>query len=164
MEEDGLIWWITFSFTSHGACVSLILGKRSTRMHYGKKASWQRQCDALGNVLLGNLGSCHSPCGCYFDMYHLPKNCRRPRTPFHGNCIPWWMWPLSAGWCAMPQSKNGSGMVWGTQPQYIQTFLNWNLYLLIPFLILSQYFFIPTQLQAATVVTTFGMSVLRVTN
>ena len=26
-------------------------------MHYGKKASQQRQCDALGNVLLGNLGS-----------------------------------------------------------------------------------------------------------
>ncbi|KAK3541172.1 hypothetical protein QTP86_016236, partial [Hemibagrus guttatus] len=32
-------------------------------MHYEKKA---RQCLALGNVLLGNLGSCH-PCGCYFD-------------------------------------------------------------------------------------------------
>ncbi|XP_067275610.1 sodium- and chloride-dependent GABA transporter 2-like isoform X1 [Pseudorasbora parva] len=35
-------------------------------MHYGKKASWRRQCNALGNVL---LGSCH-PCGCYFDTYH----------------------------------------------------------------------------------------------
>ncbi|XP_047016706.1 spliceosome-associated protein CWC27 homolog isoform X2 [Ictalurus punctatus] len=34
-------------------------------MHYGKKASWWRQCDVLGNVL-GNLGSWYS-CGCYFD-------------------------------------------------------------------------------------------------
>ncbi len=25
-------------------------------MHNGKEASWQRKCDALGNVLLGNLG------------------------------------------------------------------------------------------------------------
>uniref|UniRef100_A0A669CEA5 Voltage-dependent T-type calcium channel subunit alpha n=1 Tax=Oreochromis niloticus TaxID=8128 RepID=A0A669CEA5_ORENI len=31
-------------------------------------AYWQLQCDVLGNVLLGNLRSCHS-CGCYFDMY-----------------------------------------------------------------------------------------------
>ena len=28
-------------------------------MHYGKRATWWRQCDALGNVLLGKLGSCH---------------------------------------------------------------------------------------------------------
>ncbi|KAL0181699.1 hypothetical protein M9458_024105, partial [Cirrhinus mrigala] len=35
-------------------------------MHYGKKASQRRQCDALGNIQLGILGSCH-PCGCYFD-------------------------------------------------------------------------------------------------
>ena len=33
----------------------------------------RRQCDALGNVLLGNLGS-------YFETYHLPKHCRRPWT------------------------------------------------------------------------------------
>ncbi|KAK3570928.1 hypothetical protein QTP86_030463, partial [Hemibagrus guttatus] len=48
----------------------------------------QRQCHALGNVLLGNLGSCH-PCGCYFDMYHLPRHCCRPCTPFHVNGILW---------------------------------------------------------------------------
>ena len=36
----------------------------------------------MGNVLLGNLGSCH-PCGCYSDTYHLPKHCCRPCTPFH---------------------------------------------------------------------------------
>ncbi|KAM6977734.1 LOW QUALITY PROTEIN: uncharacterized protein FYW47_002524 [Aplochiton taeniatus] len=53
-------------------------------MPYGKKASRQRSCDALGNVLLKNLGSWYS-CGCYFDTYHLPKHCCRPRTPLHGN-------------------------------------------------------------------------------
>lgn len=37
-------------------------------MHYGKKASRQRQCDALGNVLLRNLDVLHS-CGRYFDTY-----------------------------------------------------------------------------------------------
>ncbi|KAK3530445.1 hypothetical protein QTP86_024356, partial [Hemibagrus guttatus] len=43
-------------------CVSFTWGTHGTRMHYGKKASRQRQCHALGSVLLGNLGSCH-PCG-----------------------------------------------------------------------------------------------------
>uniref|UniRef100_A0AAY5JYT4 Cadherin domain-containing protein n=1 Tax=Esox lucius TaxID=8010 RepID=A0AAY5JYT4_ESOLU len=51
------------------------------------EASRWRQCDALGNVLLGNLGSCHS-CGCKFDMYHLPDHFCRPSAPFHGNGIP----------------------------------------------------------------------------
>lgn len=41
---------------------------------------------------MGNLGFCHL-CGCYFDTYHLPK--QRPRKHFHGNCNPWWLWPLS---------------------------------------------------------------------
>ena len=79
-----------------GACVSLTWGTRGTRIHYGKKASRWRQCDGLGSVLLGNLWSCHS-CGWYFDMYHLPKHCCRSWAPFHGDGIPWWLWPLSAG-------------------------------------------------------------------
>ena len=55
MEEGGLIWWIMFSFTSHGwSCVSLTWGTHGTRVHYWKKASWRRQCDALGNVMLGS--------------------------------------------------------------------------------------------------------------
>lgn len=37
------------------------------------------------------------PCGRYFDMYHLPKQCCRPCTPFHGTDISWWLWPLSPG-------------------------------------------------------------------
>lgn len=37
------------------------------------------------------------PCGRYFDMYHLPKKCCRPCTPFHGTDISWWLWPLSPG-------------------------------------------------------------------
>lgn len=43
------------------------LGKRWHKVHYGKKAGQQRQCDALGNVLLRNLGSCYL-CEYYFDM------------------------------------------------------------------------------------------------
>ena len=90
MEEGSLVWWLTFSFTSPGrpdACALLTQGTHGTRMNYRKMASRQRQCDALGNVLLENLGSCH-PCGCYSDTYHLPKYCCRPCTPFHGNNIP----------------------------------------------------------------------------
>lgn len=52
---------------SHISCTWVTPG---TKMHYGKKASWWGQCDALGNVRLGNQGSCR-PCGCYFDKYHL---------------------------------------------------------------------------------------------
>ncbi len=50
-------------------------------MQCGKKVGWQRQCYALGNVLPGNLGFWHSN-GCYFDTYHLPKNCCKPHIPF----------------------------------------------------------------------------------
>ena len=70
-------------FTSRGwagASASLIWGTHGTRIHYGKEPSQ----DALSNVLLRNLGSCH-PCGCYFDTYHLPKLCCRPSIPFYGN-------------------------------------------------------------------------------
>ncbi|KAK3523406.1 hypothetical protein QTP86_031805 [Hemibagrus guttatus] len=48
------------------ACASLTWGTHGTRMHYGKKVCRRRQCPALDNVLLGNLGSCR-PCGCYWD-------------------------------------------------------------------------------------------------
>ena len=40
-----------------------------SRMHYGKKANWPRQCD----VLLRNLGS-WSSCGCCLDTCHLPQS------------------------------------------------------------------------------------------
>ena len=93
-----------FSFTSRTwlvVCTLLTWETHGTKMHYEKKVSQQRQSDASGNVLLENLGSCH-PCGCYFDTHQLPQHCCRPCTPFHGNHIPWWLWPLSAGYCAMP--------------------------------------------------------------
>ena len=99
MEEGGLVWYIMFSFTSRGwpgVCASHTWGTHGTRMHYGKKGGRRSQCDALGNILLGNLGSCHL-CGCYSDTYHLPKHCCRPCTLFHRNGIPWWLWPLSVG-------------------------------------------------------------------
>lgn len=38
-------------------CDSQTWGRDGTRRHYGKKTGWLRQCDALGNILLGNLGS-----------------------------------------------------------------------------------------------------------
>lgn len=44
------------------------------RMHYGKKTSLWRQFDSLGEVLLVIL-----ECGYYFNMYHLPQHCCRPR-------------------------------------------------------------------------------------
>lgn len=82
-EELFLAWQITW-------------GTPGTKMpDYGKMATQQR-CDALGNVLLENLGSCQ-PCWCYFDTHHLPKYCCKPCTHFHGNGILWWLWRLSAG-------------------------------------------------------------------
>ncbi len=99
MEEGCLDWGIAFSFRSGG----WLLGESVCRLSEedmaagctGKKAGRRRQCYALGNVLLGDLGSWHS-CGCYFDTYHLPKHCCRPRTPFHGSGVPWRQCPLSA--------------------------------------------------------------------
>ena len=74
-KESDLVWWITFSFTSlgwPGACASLIWGTHGTRMHYEKKASQRRQCDALGNVLLEDW----------------------ERTNFYGVC--YYYWPLGS--------------------------------------------------------------------
>ena len=57
MKNGGVVWWLTFSFTSRGWLgASLTSGTHNTRMHYGKKTGRRRQCNALGNVLLGNLG------------------------------------------------------------------------------------------------------------
>lgn len=42
----------------------------------------------LDNILLGNSGSWYS-CGCYFDKYHLPKDCCRQFTPLHVNGLYW---------------------------------------------------------------------------
>ena len=50
-------------------------------------------------------------------LWEESKHCCRPCTPFYRNVIPWWLWPLSVGYCAVPLSKNGSGMVWGAQQQ-----------------------------------------------
>ena len=101
MEEGGLVWWIMFSFTScgwPGVCVSLTWETHGTRKHYGKKASRQIWC--FGQC--SDLGSCY-PCGCYFDMYHLPKHCCRLCTPFHVSNIPWWL---------VPQSKSYEVLTW----------------------------------------------------
>lgn len=91
----GLMTHIFFiSYGWLGVCASLTWRTSSTRMHYGEKLSGQRQCIALGSVLLGSLLSWHQG-GFYFEIYNLPKHCCRWCTSFYGNCIPWWPWPLS---------------------------------------------------------------------
>ena len=94
-EKIDLVRLITFSFTSRGwpgACPSLTWG---TRGH--QDALWEegKQVEAVWCFgQCSDLGACHQ-CGCYFDMYHLPKHCCRLCKPFHGNSIPWWLVPHS---------------------------------------------------------------------
>lgn len=68
-----------------------------------------RQCYTLANVLLGKLWSWH-PCGYYFDTHHVPKYFSFMETTFADNCGLFQQ-------DNMPQSKNGSEMVWGAQQQ-----------------------------------------------
>uniref|UniRef100_A0A8C4N7B6 Transposase Tc1-like domain-containing protein n=1 Tax=Eptatretus burgeri TaxID=7764 RepID=A0A8C4N7B6_EPTBU len=60
-------------------------GSDGTKMHCGKTTSRWRECDALGNVLLGNPGSGHS-CGHQFDT------CHRPKTSLQTRYTPSWQW------------------------------------------------------------------------
>ena len=56
MEEVGPVWCFTLSFTSRGrpgACVLLTWGTHGTGCTMGRRHAGGRQCDALGNVLLG---------------------------------------------------------------------------------------------------------------
>ena len=83
MEEGRLVQGVSFSFRSRGwpcTCAPITWGSDGTRMHWGKTTSWWRECDALGNVLLGNPGSGHS-FERQFDTCHLPKHRCRPGTP-----------------------------------------------------------------------------------
>lgn len=57
-----------FTFTSSGQpglCPLFTCGRHGMMLDYGKKVRWQRQYDALGNVLLGNLGAYYSCRGGY---------------------------------------------------------------------------------------------------
>lgn len=78
----------SFTFAVYGALkLQTSQSAHATKnSHYWSRTSWQRHCDALANVLLGNLGSLHL-CGCYIDMYHLPKHSYRPSTPLQGNVV-----------------------------------------------------------------------------
>lgn len=50
--------YFTLHYVDGHVCVHCLpRGRDGTRIQYEKKASWQRLCDALGNVLLGNLQS-----------------------------------------------------------------------------------------------------------
>lgn len=62
MEVFGLIWLITFSFSSCGW---------PGGMHHRKKASWLRQCDVLGKGLLGNHCRVLDSCNIVADEVHL---------------------------------------------------------------------------------------------
>lgn len=62
-----------FLLFSHGhrvVCTSSSWRRDDSRIRYRKNSSQQRQCYALGDVLLGNHRSCISR-GCYLDTYHL---------------------------------------------------------------------------------------------
>lgn len=76
-------------------CALFTQGSDGTMMQCGMMTSQWRECDALGNALLGNTGSSHS-CGRKFDTCYQPKQCR-PGTPLHDSGVPWWKLPLSAG-------------------------------------------------------------------
>lgn len=49
-----------FPFTSCGLPGALTWGSDGTRMLYGRKISWKRQCYALDDDIMGNYVSCHS--------------------------------------------------------------------------------------------------------
>lgn len=59
VKQAGIMW--------PASCVRAAPG---TRMHYGKKASWQRLWQSLAGKpwVWGDVWSCH-PCGCYFGTY-----------------------------------------------------------------------------------------------
>ncbi len=107
MDEVCLVWWIMLSFKPVGwlgACL-VYLRKRCIMARRQAGVLCSGQCSA------GNPGSWQL---CYFDMYHLPKDCCRPQTPLHGNGVSCWLWP---GLCTLPHCKNSLGMVWGTRVQ-----------------------------------------------
>lgn len=64
-------------------CTPTTCGSDGTKMHCEKMTSRWRECDALGNVLLGTLGSSRS-CGHQLDTSHQPKHRYRPGTPLLG--------------------------------------------------------------------------------
>lgn len=67
---------VCFSSTSWGWPSVWVSYLENTSALRCRESHWGL-CYALGDVLLGAFGSC-SPCGCYFDRYHLPKLWSRP--------------------------------------------------------------------------------------
>lgn len=58
IEANWLLWWKTHYFASYGrpcTCATFTLGKVGTRTHCRVTTSWRMECDALDNVLLGNI-------------------------------------------------------------------------------------------------------------
>lgn len=55
------------------------------------------------------------PCGFHFDTHRPMKHYCGSCTPFHGNNIPQWLWPILAAWCILSQSRNWQGKILGVQ-------------------------------------------------
>lgn len=106
MGDGDLVWWITlfFPITWISASAFLTWKRHGTRMHYGKIISGRSQCEALGYVLLGKL--CSSVLAVIWTLLRHAPRCCRPTTARPGNGIPWWLWPLAGGQCALKQNKN----------------------------------------------------------
>lgn len=91
-----------------GVFTSVTWGSDGNRKPSGKKASWWRQCEALGYALLRDLGSQYS-FGCCFSMYHLPEHfCR----PCHSSCIAWWQDNASCHTAKIAQKQFEEGGKW----------------------------------------------------
>lgn len=74
-----------------------------TGTHHGMKTSWRRQCDILRQYFGGK-------CLVLPSKRMLSKHHCSPCSTFHGNNISWWPLSLSAGYCSLTQSWNGSEM------------------------------------------------------
>jgi len=76
VEEDRLVRWTPFSFTSHGRpCTCAIYLGNLRHMN----APWNDDKPLL-EVWFANCGSSHS-CGRTFDTCFLPIHCCKPGTP-----------------------------------------------------------------------------------
>lgn len=105
----GLMNHIFFPVTWLAGCIlGCAWGTPGTRIHYEKKASRWRQYTATKTSCPGNHVEVTSKCTTYLRS--------RQRIAFRENGVtPYSHRPLSAGWCALLQNKNGSGIVLETQ-------------------------------------------------
>ena len=110
-------WSNESCFTSHGWLGGCQLPGQYTVLG----CTMGRRQAGRGSVMLWAMSCWETMCPAIYvdvDTYYLPMHCCRPRTPFHGNGTPWWVCPLLAGYCTVPQNKKkhvtqGSGVAVG---------------------------------------------------